>query len=456
MSATGIASTPSRLWYDCHKIGGTVETHPSNTTLTSRRALEALRNGVPNREAVRILGCNQPEAERRFEDMLGHAADRDNVPDGAFGMLVSGDFGSGKSHLLTHLEQRALSQGFVCSKVAISKETPLYDLGKVFKSAVDNGRMPNRAGRLIEELGLAMKPNSQEYANFYQWANDTESNGLSQMFPASLLVHELSRDLELNSEIEYFWAGDRIKVSQVKDGLRQIGQFQSFSFRAPKAAELPPQRLRFVIELIKAAGYKGWVVLLDEIELVGSYSLLQRGRSYAELARWLGQAVDEPYSGLVTVGAVTDDFASAIISPDGKKDRDYVGPRLARADRYKNIEARAETGMRLLEREVIPLKQPTDDEVREIAEKLRQIYSAAYDWDPPALQVEARGAGFQNRMRYKVRASINEWDLLRLYPDYSPETEGDEFRHTHEENADLERESKEDDDTERQLAAPSA
>ena len=433
--------------------------HAENNTLTSRRALEALRNGVPNREAVKILGCSQPEAEGRFEEMLAHAADRDNVPDRALGMLVSGDFGSGKSHLLTHLEQQALSQGFVCSKVAISKETPLYDLGKVFKSAVDNGRMPNRAGRLIEELGHVLNPRSQEYDNEYDnfvvWANDTESNGLSQMFPASLRVHEESRDLELNSEIENFWAGDRILISKVKNGLKQIGQFQSYSFRAPKAAELPPQRLRFVIELIKAAGYKGWVVLLDEIELVGSYSLLQRGRSYAELARWLGQAVDDPYSGLVTVGAVTDDFASAIISPDGKKDGDYVGPRLARADRYKNIEARAETGMRLLEREVIPLKQPTDTEVRETAEKLRQIYSTAYDWDPPALQAEARGAGFQNRMRYKVRASINEWDLLRLYPDYSPETEGDEYRHTYEENVDLERESKDEDDTGQQSAAPS-
>ena len=429
-------------------------THDENNTLSSRRALEALRNGVPNREAVKILGCNQPEAEGRFEDMLIQAADRDNVPDGALGMLISGDFGSGKSHLLTHLEQQALSQGFVCSKVAISKETPLYDLGKVLKSAVDNGRMPNRAGRLIEELGQALKPHSPEYADFFKWANDTESNGLSQMFPASLLVHERSRDLELNSEIEYFWAGDRIKVSRVKDGLRQIGQFQSYSFRAPKAAELPPQRLRFVIEVIKAAGYKGWVVLLDEIELVGSYSLLQRGRSYAELARWLGEAVDEPYSGLATVGTVTDDFASAIISPDGnKKDRDYVAPKLEA--RYANIVARAETGMRLLEREVIPLKQPTDTEVRETAEKLRQIYSTAYDWDPPALQAEARGAGFQNRMRYKVRASINEWDLLRLYPDYSPETEGDEFRHTYEENVDLERESKDEDDTGQQSAAPS-
>ncbi len=423
--------------------------------LTCRRALEALRNGVPNREAVNILGCNQPGAESRFEEMLTAVADEDNPPEGALGMLVSGDFGSGKSHLLTHLEHQALSRGFVCSTVVISKETPLYDLGKVFKSAVDNGRMPNRSGRLIEELGQALKPDSQDYANFFRWANDTESNGLSQMFPASLLVHERSRDLELNSEIEHFWAGDRIKMSRVKDGLRQIEQIQSYSFRAPKAAELPPQRLRFVIELIKAAGYKGWVVLLDEIELVGSYSILQRGRSYAELSRWLGQAVGEPYPGLVTVGTATVDFAPAIISPSGeKKDRDYVSAKLE--TRYGNIVARAETGMRLLEQNCVPLNEPTGAEVRETMGKLREIYSTAYGWPAPVLRAEARGAGFQNRMRYKVRASVNEWDLLRLYPNYRPETEGEEFRHSYEENVDLERESKDDvDGTEQQSATSS-
>ena len=59
---------------------------------------------------------------------------------------------SGKSHLLAHLEHLAVSRDFVCSKVAISKETPLYDLGKVFTSAMENGRIPNRRGRFIEEL----------------------------------------------------------------------------------------------------------------------------------------------------------------------------------------------------------------------------------------------------------------------------------------------------------------
>ena len=293
---------------------------------TYRLALEALRNGVPNGEAVRLLGCNQPHAEARFEDMLTKSSDADNPPTNSLGMLVSGDFGTGKSHLLTHLEHVALSQGFVCSKVAISKETPLYDLGKVFKSAVENGRMPDRSGRLIEELGQALKPDSEEYAAFFHWANDSESNRLSQMFPASLIVHERSRNLELNGEIESFWGGDRIKISSVKDGLRQIGQLQNYPFRAPKAAELPPQRLRFTIELIKGAGYKGWAVLLDEVELIGSYSLLQRGRSYAELTRWMGQVAGETYPGLVVVGTVTDDFPTAVIGTDGKQDRDYVGP----------------------------------------------------------------------------------------------------------------------------------
>ena len=390
-----------------------------------RAALEALRNGVPNSEAVKMLGCKQPEAEKRFENLLGAAANEDD----ALGMLVSGEFGSGKSHLLTHLEHLALSRGFVCSKVAISKETPLYDLGKVFKSAMDNGRMPDHSGRLIEELGQSLRPNSEGYANFFEWAHNTEANGLSPIFPASLIVHERSNDLELNSEIENFWAGDRILKGKITGGLAHIGQRRNYTFNMPKAAELPPQRTRFIIELIKTAGYKGWVVLLDEIELTAQYSLLQRGRSYAELSRWLGQTSGQRYPGLVVVGTVTGDFALKIISPDGsKKDRDYVAPRLEA--RYNHLVSVAETGMRLIEYECIPLNEPTDDDVHDTMERLREIYSIAYGWDAPKLPSQERGAGYQNRMRYKVRTSINEWDLLRLYPDYAPDTDVREFHHT--------------------------
>lgn len=411
--------------------------------LDSRRAIEALRNGVPNRKAVEILGCNQPRAEAAFDALLVGAADTGRrSPGKSSGMLVSGGFGSGKSHLLAHLESRALSQNFVCSKVTVSKETPLYDLGKVFKSAVENARMPNRRGRLIEELGSAMDWKSDASAGFSRWADEAASNELlSPMFPASLLVYERVGDLELTGKIESFWSGDRIRVAEVKDGLRRIGQARTYAFRAPKAADLPLQRLRFAVELIRSAGYQGWVVLLDELELVGSYSLMQRGRSYAELARWLGRAVHQTCPGLVAAGTVTDDFASAIISPDGKQDRDKVSPRLA-ASRYANVAAHAETGMRMLERECIPLDAPTEDDVKTTIETLRQMYSESYDWKAPRPEAKTGGGGIRARMRYKVRASINAWDLLRFYPKSRPDIVGGEYHPTYEEDADLERESR--------------
>ena len=408
--------------------------------LTYRRALEALRSGVPNQEAVKVLGCNQPQAENQFTTLLRQSADQQNPPSSSLGMLVSGGFGSGKSHLLSHLEHRALSQGFVCSRVAVSKETPLYDLGKVFKSAVDHGRMPDRSGQLMEELGLGLHENAETASRFIEWA-DSGRNGLHRIFPATLTVHGKANDPELISEIRAFWSGGKIAVPRVKNGLRAIGQIQNYAFKAPKASELSPQRLRFTTELIRGAGYQGWVVLLDEIELVGSYSLLQRARSYAELARWLGKVSGETYPGLVAVGTVTDDFEAKILGayPSSKKDRDYVGPKL-RSREEDAVAARAETGMRILERETIPLELPTAENVTATVEKLRDIYRIAYAWEAPPIESVTGGVGYRGKMRYKIRAAINEWDLMRLYPNSRPETEGIDYRPGYHEDPELTRE----------------
>ena len=344
-------------------------------------------------------------------------------------MLVRGGFGTGKSHLLTHLEHVALSRNFVCSRVAVSKETPLYDLGKVFSAAMENGRIARRKGRFVEELALALKPRSDAYGRFADWADRAAAHGiLSAMLPATLKLHEESQDLELTSEIESFWAGDKIRVARVRGGLRDIGQLQHYAFRAPRPADLPPQRLRFAAELVKGAGYAGWVVMLDELELIGSYSILQRGRSYAEIARWMGRTSDD-CPGLIAVGTVTDDFAAAIISPDGaKKDRDYIGPRLENNPRHQAIAGAAETGMDVLERETIPLARPSDDDIARTVEALRHLYSDAYGWDAPALPgIKAGGVGSRGRMRHKVRAAINEWDLRRLRPGSRPDTVIEEY-----------------------------
>ena len=413
------------------------------STHTARLAIEALRNGVPNREAVRELGCNQPQVETRFVEMLERTAGADDSPANAQGMLVSGGFGTGKSHLLTHLEYLALSRNFICSKVTISKETPFYDLGKVFAPAIESGRLPDRSGQLVEELALAMKPASENYEGFFRRIEDAASKGvLSRIFPATLRAYERTQDFDLQNDIESFWAGDRILVSRINAELRRIGEMDRFRFRSPKIAELPPQRLHFAVELIKGAGYAGWVVLLDEIELIGSYSILQRGRSYAEIARWLGFAQDETFPGLVVVGAVTDDFAAAVI--EGKRDRELVRPKLEGSARHSGLAARTETGMRLLEHDCLMLERPDDADVATAMETLRRLYARAYDWDPPLPEAPDDGAGFLGRMRYKVRAAINEWDLRRLRPGSRPQTQIEIVTPGYDENTDLEKEARDD------------
>lgn len=116
-------------------------------------------------------------------------------------------------------------------------------------------------------------------------------------------------------------------------------------------------------------------------------------------------------------------------------------PKLEQSARHSNLGALADQGMRALERNCLALEPPGDDDVMAAMETLRDLYRQAYDWDPPAYEATAGGAGFRGRMRYKVRAAINEWDLHRLHPEYRPQTEMVDFMNTYAEDTDLENES---------------
>lgn len=379
-----------------------------------RRALEALRNGVPNRDAVRVLGCGQDEVVHRFQAQL-EAVDAATPSDRqAKGMLVAGGFGSGKSHLLEYLKHIALEQNFVCSLIVISKETPLYDPAKVYAAAIDAAVVPQITGNAIQEIALRLRQDSTAYADFFRWANRDDSE-ISPLFPATLLLHErLRNDPDMLEKIRGFWAGEKLAIPDVRAGMRQIGMAAMYNLRAVPAKELALQRFKFAARLTRAAGHRGWVILIDEVELIGRYSRLQRAKSYAELARWLGRVETDQYPGLTTVAAITDDFAGAVLQDKG--DLDYIGPQLQsrNTDEYRAMASRAETGMRLIQRESLPLERPDGAALTRTYETLKRIHSEAYHWGPP--EVPSGTPSVTRPMRSYVRRWINEWDLKRLYP----------------------------------------
>jgi hypothetical protein len=106
---------------------------------------------VPNRDALAVLGSMQQGVADRFSQLIAAVgALPEGPPPG--GMLIGGGFGSGKSHVLEHLSHVAPLEGFVVSKVVVSKETPLHDPAKVYRAAIDHAKVPGRPGSAVDEI----------------------------------------------------------------------------------------------------------------------------------------------------------------------------------------------------------------------------------------------------------------------------------------------------------------
>ncbi|MBC7560387.1 MAG: DUF2791 family P-loop domain-containing protein [Dermatophilaceae bacterium] len=397
--------------------------------LARRRAVEALRSGVPNADAVVALGSGQGDIEDRFTRLLGDLGGPRNASGarpGRASMLLGAGFGEGKSHLLTHLGQLATSAGFVVSTVVISKETPLHDPAKVLRAAMESAVAPDGARDVVAEAAAALDPDSPGYAELLRWLRGP-GRDMNERFDATLLLHQrLSGDApgadeEFLDSIVRFWSGDPLRMPDLRRQLKAVGEARSFTFSPVKARDLARQRLRFLPRLLRAGGHIGWVVLFDEVELIGRYSLLQRGRSYAELARWLDGTDGDEGEPLIAVAAITDDFETAVLS--GKNDRESLPGRLRdkQTEEYAEMAALADVGMRHIERDLLRLVPPDQAELDRAYLTLRQLHGGAYGWEPPDVPgLEQLGA---TRMRQYVRAWINEWDLVRLDPGYRPLTD---------------------------------
>lgn len=387
-----------------------------------RRALEALRAGVPNRDAVTVLGCMQQGVEDRFSQLLSNLGSQAAQAEGPVsgGFLIGGGFGAGKSHILEHLSHLALSENFVVSKVVISKETPLHDPAKVYRAAIEAAKVPGRPGSAIDEIAAGLELDSPAYAELYRWVHQ-DASPVDSRFAATLFLFEHARrDEEFADRIVRFWAGDPLPVAELRRRLKEAGVGAGYRLAAVKERDLARQRLRFVSRLIRSAGHSGWVVLLDEVELIGRYSTMQRAKSYAEIARWVRGEREDPGAPIASVLTTVDDFEAQVLV--GKNDVELIPKRLRAKGGIDDelLAGQAEAGMRIIEREQVQLQPPDQAELEHTYQQLKLIHGQAYGWEPPDVTGIERLPS--NRMRQYVRAWINEWDLRRLDPDYQPET----------------------------------
>ncbi len=398
------------------------------------RALEALRAGVPNRDSVSRLGCHHPVIEKEFADLL--TALQENPGGKHKGLLLSAGFGRGKSHLLEYLKHTALENGFVCSSVTISKETPIFDPGKMYFSAMENLFIGDNGYRTINDIVERLDVKSDRFREFENWVM-FEDSGLNGRFGASLyLFQNVPFDSELRNKIIRFWAGDRIYISELRKNLKLCGGSSLVKIDSIKKPELARQRFKFLSRLIVAAGFSGWILFIDEAELIGRYSLKQRANAYAELPLLLNYPGGNSLNfGMTSVIAITEDFSSAVII--GKGDLEKIPDRMR--NRWKKTDKRlaklAKKGMEIITNKNLSLRLPEDDDIRKTLDKVRKIYIDAFDWEPPE-------PSFANKlsstsMREYIKSWIIEWDHKRMDPEYHVQLETREIDLEYDENADL-------------------
>ncbi len=381
----------------------------ANGMLDTRQAIEALRAGVPNRAAIRQMGTEQTAIEDAFEAIL--ASSWAEPASARPGIGVAGGFGTGKSHMLGYLAEVAAGQNFVVSRVVVSKETPLSHPGHVFAAALRDASLPDRPDDAVAACiaNLRARPDSLDAL---EATLSTPEAGFPPVFAACVfLLRRSSTTPEMLRRVGRLWSGAKVSMPAIRQALGAAGAGRTFALKPVPAAEMTGHLVRFLPLLVRAAGYAGWCILLDEVELIGRYTPLQRALAYTWLANWLGLDGAQRVPGLAVAYAITDDFATAVIN--ARLDSEKLPERLILKGREAEA-ALARTGIAHIEHTVLNnrLLPPTSADLLTCHDKVRAMYQDAYRWATPPLPPPERTSS--RTVRQYIKGWITQWDLQRL------------------------------------------
>jgi hypothetical protein len=369
--------------------------------------VESLRAGVPTRATTRELpDLRQPMTEQIRLDLQGFDGAMQVIPKGR---LVWGQYGQGKTHALTAVEHIALDLGFAVSMVSLSREVSCHNLFQFYGRVAPRLRLPDTSA---SGLRCAMNKKSQ--------ATLPESPILDpNRYPHPLPAVVFEDYYYTTGEEQDLLYGDLLGIRLPQTKLKQI-HTSSRQERMPKFAtnfrlrEHAAAYFGLMADAIRWCGYRGWVILIDEVELLGRLGVVARLQAYRHLNWLLNWSGTMSYP-IYTVGAAATRLQDDIWYGRTKDDRTIM-PRLAES--RVGIEARLEMEA-FFERaisESSPVVEPaTEEGLAQLLNRVVQLHAQAYQWSPevnvPSLICQL---GSQTVRTY-IRAVLEALDMQFIY-----------------------------------------
>ena len=209
--------------------------------------------------------------------------------------------------------------------------------------------------------------------------------------------------------------GVRLPTAELKRIHRQLHNVNLPKFPATfKPTEHGSAYFGLMADAIRFAGYKGWVILIDEVELTGRLGNLSRLKAYRNLHWLLNWSGSMTYP-IYTLAAAATRLQDDIWYGGGKDDRDLM-PQLA-AEKFGPL-AGSEMEVffdRAAGQESLVTAPVTSDSICLMLDALTALHAKAYAW-PAVLDARSlvRDLGSQPIRTY-IRAALESLDVRYVY-----------------------------------------
>ena len=372
------------------------------TDFNACRVIEALRSGVPSRAAGEYFSEARPAMMQKIQSKLEQVHESGHSD----GMIFTGRYGEGKTHLLGTVFGMAFAHNMVVSYVSLGKETPVDKPYLLFPKLIANTYLPGAAQpgfrQKLEDLtqGSSISGELLAYA-----AKELETDKLYFLLKAFLGTQEEEERYAFLADLE----GDFTTGQVIKRSYRRItGTAAKFNQNFSKTKH-GFDYFYFTSHLFKTLGYGGWVLLFDEAELLGGMGKKTRAKSYVQLQRFLKPS--PKLEGVFSLFAFSSSYAEDVI--DAKKEFENVEAAFGE-DKESLTAAKSVLNGILNAPELMPL---TREETLQVLLSIQDFHGRAYGWKPEVsadtiYQVTESGGYL---LRTRIRSAIEFFDQLYQY-----------------------------------------
>lgn len=371
----------------------------SKYNFEARHMIEALRSGVPSRAVGACFSDARPKIMREISEQLEQVCEHQK----SGGKIIAGKYGEGKTHLLNTVFNLASANNMVVSYVSLSKETPMDKLYLFYQKVIQNTYLPRRqqAGFMHEVENIsANSPTANEMLLYA--AKQLETDKLYFLLRSYLNTEDSDEKFILQADME----GDFIANSSLKKTYRRIfNQPAKYNTNFTKTKHCADY-FKFMSHLFLQMGYHGWVILVDETELMGRLGKKARLNAYKNMANFL--LPEHCPESTYTLFALSASYSEDVI--EGKHEYGNL------EDIFPDQPEPFHTVLDLLS-EAEQLQPLTQNEINDILLKIQEFHGQAYGWTPN-LSADTLAQSTQSGgclLRTKIRAAIEFLDQLYQY-----------------------------------------